>query len=165
MASLSVRNTNGFGLLDLMLALVVASLLAALAVPVYGQFATRARVAKAIGDIGSISVQIESFRLRNNDTIPNSLDELPGAAPLIILSADAACLKSRCKSGSRCLARALLAKDWRFGQIPAFDMTSAAFAPCDVCHATVASARISRTSAHRINTGAVPSPRKPPNIR
>jgi len=82
MARLSVRNTNGFGLLDLMLALIVASLLAALAVPVYGEFASRARVAKAIGDIGSISVQIESFRLRNNDTIPNSLDELPGEAPL-----------------------------------------------------------------------------------
>ena len=82
MAILSVRKTNGFGLLDLMLALIVASLLAALAVPVYGQYANRARVSRAIGDIGSISVQIESFRLRSNDTIPNSLNELPGTAPL-----------------------------------------------------------------------------------
>ena len=39
MAILSVRKTNGFGLLDLMLALIIASLLAALAVPVYGQYA------------------------------------------------------------------------------------------------------------------------------
>lgn len=81
MANLGVRNTKGFGLLDLMLTLIVASLLAALAVPVYGQFISRAKVSRAIGDIGSISVQIESFRLRNNDRIPDSLNELPGEVP------------------------------------------------------------------------------------
>ena len=81
MTKFGVRTTNGFGLLDLMLTLIIASLLVALAIPVYGQYAERARVTKAIGDIGTISVRIESFRLRNNDRIPNSLDELAGTVP------------------------------------------------------------------------------------
>jgi general secretion pathway protein G len=82
MTNLSVGSTKGFGLLDLMLTLIIASLLIALAIPVYGQYAERARVGKAIGDIGSISVRIESFRLRNNDQIPGSLNELVGTVPL-----------------------------------------------------------------------------------
>lgn len=73
---------RGFGLLDLMLTLIIASLIIALAVPVYTGFVDRARNARAIGDIGSLGVQIESFRLRNNDRIPDSLDELPGTIPL-----------------------------------------------------------------------------------
>ncbi len=82
MADLGVRRTKGFGLLDLLLALIVASLLAALAVPVYGEYAGRARVTRAIGDIGSISVRIETFRRENDDRIPDSLDELNGTVPL-----------------------------------------------------------------------------------
>lgn len=66
----------GFGLLDLTITLVIAGLLTALAVPAYNGFIDRARVAKAIGDIGAISVEIESFRLRNEDRIPNNLAEL-----------------------------------------------------------------------------------------
>jgi len=73
---------NGFSLLDLMLTLVIASLLAALAVPAYNGFLDKGRYAKAIGDIGAISIEIESFRLRNNDRIPLDLDELPVEIPL-----------------------------------------------------------------------------------
>ncbi len=76
------RQISGYGVLDLMLTLVIASLLAALAVPSYQGFVDKGKNAKAIGDIGSISVQIESFRLRNNDRIPLNLDELPGEVPL-----------------------------------------------------------------------------------
>ena len=72
---------KGFTLLDLMLALIVASLLAALAIPVYGNYVERAREARAIGDVGSISVRIESFRLHNNDRLPDSLNELTGDVP------------------------------------------------------------------------------------
>jgi general secretion pathway protein G len=81
MAKLSVSNAKGFGLYDLMLTLVVASLLTTLAIPIYGEYSNRARVARAIGDVGSLSVRIESFRLGNNDRIPDSLDELPGDVP------------------------------------------------------------------------------------
>lgn len=82
MTELGSNKTSGFGLLDLILTLVIASLLAALAVPAYNGFIDRGKNARAIGDIGSICVRIESFRLRNNDRIPVSLNELPGEIPL-----------------------------------------------------------------------------------
>jgi general secretion pathway protein G len=82
MAQISVRQAKGFGLYDLMLALVVASLLTTLAIPIYGEYANRARVARAIGDTRSLDVRIESFRLGNDDRIPDSLDELNGDIPL-----------------------------------------------------------------------------------
>ncbi|RLA26878.1 MAG: prepilin-type cleavage/methylation domain-containing protein [Gammaproteobacteria bacterium] len=82
MTEYAFRKISGFSLLDLMLTLVIASLLAALAVPAYQGFIDKGKNAKAIGDIGSLSVQIESFRLRNNDRIPVNLNELPGEVPL-----------------------------------------------------------------------------------
>ena len=72
----------GFGVLDIMITLVIAALLAALAVPSYNGFIDRARVARAVGDIGSISVEIERFRLANEDRIPNNLAELGIDIPL-----------------------------------------------------------------------------------
>ena len=64
------------GLIDLMLAVIIASLLMVVAVPAYDQFIDRARVARAIGDIGSISIAIERFGIKNNGRLPNSLNEL-----------------------------------------------------------------------------------------
>lgn len=75
-------SSRGFGLIELMVVLVVASLLAAVAVPSYNQYTQRARVAAAIGDIGKLSLAIEQFRLRNDDRIPASLDELGIDIPL-----------------------------------------------------------------------------------
>ncbi|MDX1404838.1 MAG: prepilin-type cleavage/methylation domain-containing protein [Woeseiaceae bacterium] len=74
--------SRGFGLLDLMIAVVVLSLLAAVAVPSYKQFVVRAKNAKAIGDIGSISIQIDKFRLNNNQQLPAALSDLPMDIPL-----------------------------------------------------------------------------------
>lgn len=73
---------KGFSLLELMITLVVMSLLAALAVPAYGGFVTRARIARAIGDIGSMAVQIDRFSLNNEDLLPNTLADLPMDIPL-----------------------------------------------------------------------------------
>jgi general secretion pathway protein G len=78
----SNRLNNGFSLLDVLLALIIVSLLAALAVPVYDNYVERARVARAVGDVGSLSVRIENFRLNNNDQLPDSLTELTGDVPL-----------------------------------------------------------------------------------
>ena len=64
------------GLIDLMLAVIIASLLMAVAVPAYDQFIDRARVARAIGDIGLIGIAIERFGIKNNSRLPNSLNEL-----------------------------------------------------------------------------------------
>ncbi len=68
--------------MDLVVTLVIASLLAAIALPSYEAFATRAKVAAAIGDIGKFSLAIESFRLRNNDRIPATLEEMGIPVPL-----------------------------------------------------------------------------------
>ena len=76
------RRENGFGLLDLMVALVVMSLLAALAVPAYTGMVNRGRVSGAIGDIGSIAVAVERFAVNNNDRLPATLAELNMDVPL-----------------------------------------------------------------------------------
>jgi len=71
-----MAGSKGFGLFDLMVTVVVVSLLAVLAIPAYDQFVSRAKVARAIGDISAISLAIETFRLHNQDRIPDSLLEL-----------------------------------------------------------------------------------------
>ena len=76
MKNLCTPKCQGMGLIDLMLAVIIASLLMAVAVPAYDQFIDRARVARAIGDIGSISIAIERFGIKNNGRLPISLDEL-----------------------------------------------------------------------------------------
>jgi len=73
---------KGFSLLELMVTLVVASLLASVALPAYDRYAQRAKVSKAMGDIGSLSLEVEQFRLRNNDRIPMTLAEMGGTVPL-----------------------------------------------------------------------------------
>lgn len=54
------------GLIDLMLAVIIASLLMAVAVPAYDQFIDRSRVARAIGDIGLIGIAIERFGIKKS---------------------------------------------------------------------------------------------------
>lgn len=79
---LGAPQNQGFGLIDLMIVVMILSLLAAVAVPSYKQFVVRAKNARAIGDIGSISVELGKFRLKNNDRLPNSLNELSMEVPL-----------------------------------------------------------------------------------
>ena len=71
-----MRHAKGFGLLELMVTLVIASLLVSLAVPAYEMYAQRAKVSAAVGEIAELSLAIEQFRLRNDDRIPLSLAEL-----------------------------------------------------------------------------------------
>jgi general secretion pathway protein G len=77
MQGLRSRPSAGFGLLELIIVLVVASLMAALAIPAYSGVIERARVKRAIGDIGSIHVKIEEYRIKNGHQLPASLDDLP----------------------------------------------------------------------------------------
>ena len=74
--------SKGFGLLELMTILVIVSLLMSLAVPVYGRYVQRAKIAKACEDIGTLGIEVEQFRLTNNDRIPQSLDELAIEIPV-----------------------------------------------------------------------------------
>jgi general secretion pathway protein G len=68
--------------MELMITLVIAGLLVSIAVPAYDQFSDRAKNAKAIGDIGTIAIEIGKFQLRNNNALPNNLAELGVDVPL-----------------------------------------------------------------------------------
>jgi Tfp pilus assembly protein PilE len=74
MKSLGAPKYQGFGLLDLLIAVVIMTLLMAVAVPSYKQFVVRAKNHRAIGDIGSMSLELDRFRLKNNGALPNSLN-------------------------------------------------------------------------------------------
>ncbi len=76
MQGLRTRPARGFGLLELMIVLVVAGLLTTLAIPAYNGVMHRARVERAIGDIGTIHVKIEEYRIKNSHQLPASLDDL-----------------------------------------------------------------------------------------
>ena len=76
MQGLRKQPVSGFGLLELMIVLVVAGLLATIAVPAYNGVIHRARVERAIGDIGTIHIKIEEYQIKNNHTLPASLDDL-----------------------------------------------------------------------------------------
>ncbi len=73
---------NGFGLIELVVILVMVGLMASVGVPAYNGFVERARIAKAIGDISSISLQIERFRLNNEDRVPDSLADISIVIPV-----------------------------------------------------------------------------------
>jgi len=66
MKKLCTPKCQGMGLIDLMLAVIIASLLMAVAVPAYDQFIDGARVARAIGDIGLIGIAIERFGIKKS---------------------------------------------------------------------------------------------------
>ncbi len=66
MKNLCTPKCQGMGLIDPMLAMIIASLLMAVADPAYDQLIDRARVARAIVDIGSISIAIERFGIKKS---------------------------------------------------------------------------------------------------
>jgi len=74
--------SRGFSLIELLVTLVIVALLSSLAVPAYDRYAQRAKVSRAIGEIAAIGVEIERFRLKNNDRIPLTLDELSMQVPV-----------------------------------------------------------------------------------
>lgn len=72
----TMRRSKGFGFTELMIAIVIAALLASVAFPMYDRHIQRAKVARAVGDIASINLEIERFRLSNRDRVPSNLNEL-----------------------------------------------------------------------------------------
>ena len=73
---------GGFGLFDLMVTVVIAAMLVSLAVPAYDRAVSRAQIAKAVGEINSLSLAIEQYRLHNKDQMPDALLQLGIDIPL-----------------------------------------------------------------------------------
>lgn len=65
---------RGVTLLELMVAVAAAAVLAALAIPAFNTYVERARVARAVGDIGIASLQLYRWQL-NTRNFPATLAE------------------------------------------------------------------------------------------
>lgn len=66
---------RGFTLLELLIVVAIAGLLAAVGIPFYEDYIDRARNSKAVADIGEISLKIEKFELIYAK-LPNSLNDI-----------------------------------------------------------------------------------------
>ena len=66
------QRQHGFTLTELMIAVIVAALLASFAIPAYNGYIDRARMSRAIGDIGSLSLQLYRWQL-NTRKFPETL--------------------------------------------------------------------------------------------
>ena len=65
---------SGVTLLELVIVMVVAGLLASLAIPAFNGYVQRSKVARAIGDIGSLSAQLYRWQ-SNTRRFPDTLAE------------------------------------------------------------------------------------------
>ncbi len=70
------KGQQGFTLLELMVTLIIAGTLAAIAIPIYTGAIEKARVARAISEIGKIHIGIQRFLLAENRGYPANLVEL-----------------------------------------------------------------------------------------
>jgi len=85
---------RGFTFIELLLVVIVAAVLLGVAVASYSHFVERARIARAVGEIGEIHLQVAMFDL-NNRRNPADLTELdmggrldPWGSPYQYLSFD-----------------------------------------------------------------------------
>jgi general secretion pathway protein G len=76
-----LNKQRGFTLIELMIAIVIAGILISIAVPNYREYVERSRRAKAIADIGQISMALERYRTIAG-TFPDSLNDLNIPLPL-----------------------------------------------------------------------------------
>jgi len=71
---------HGFTLIEMMMVTVIMGILAALAIPGYSRIRERAQVAKAIGDIKALQLDIQDYQLRNAGQVPAGLSMVGRAA-------------------------------------------------------------------------------------
>ena len=67
---------NGFSILELVMALGIVAVLAAIAIPMYADHKDKLKVATAIQDIVHIQTKIDYFALENRYAYPNSLADV-----------------------------------------------------------------------------------------
>jgi general secretion pathway protein G len=75
------RWQGAFTLVEVLTAIAILGVVAAIAIPAYSGYTERARNAQARTDLVSIDQQIARFEVTNNGALPDSLDQI-GGAPL-----------------------------------------------------------------------------------
>ena len=72
----SVKQLNGFTLVEFCITAAIVAILAMLAVPAYQNFIDDANENKAIADISTISQAVERYRVIHNEALPSNLADL-----------------------------------------------------------------------------------------
>lgn len=67
---------RGYTVLELLLAVAILGVLAAIAIPLYGDYRDKVRVSQAVQDIAHIQTVIDQWALENRYTYPDSLADV-----------------------------------------------------------------------------------------
>lgn len=77
MAPLSHRHTHGFTLIEMLVAIVIVAILAAIALPAFTESVRKGRRADAVALLTGLQLAQERFRA-NNPAYANNVSQLPG---------------------------------------------------------------------------------------
>lgn len=81
-ARLNSLTKRGYTLLELLLAVAILGVLAAIAIPMYGNYQDKVRVSQAVQDIAHIQTVVDQWALENRYTYPDSLADVGMASKL-----------------------------------------------------------------------------------
>ncbi|WP_395167428.1 pilin [Francisella salimarina] len=73
---------KGFSLVELMVVIAIIAILAAVAIPMYSNYTTRAQLSSDLSRLGGVKTQVAEEIANNNGTLPNSvtLTDAPSGA-------------------------------------------------------------------------------------
>lgn len=71
-----IDTQRAFTLIEILIAVAVVGILAAIAIPNYSRYVEKAKVAQAVSDIADISIHVMRYMSDNNSTPPDSLTDI-----------------------------------------------------------------------------------------
>ena len=75
MKNLKAKNQKGFSLVELLVVIAIIAILAAVAIPMYQNYTTRARVANEISAVGGLKADISTL-ISTKDEVPESYNNI-----------------------------------------------------------------------------------------